>query len=97
MEALSGHVAPRTKRGRTDDIASTELIEIDPVSESDIEDTVNGVDLNGTRWLMLAEWSRSCRIIRRRSNPLVVHSALPLRAVHQGRNEIKKTLWVEPI
>ena len=37
------------KRDRTDDTTSSELTEIDPVSESDIEDTGNDVDLNGMR------------------------------------------------
>jgi len=37
------------KRDRTDDTTSSESTEIDPVSESDIEDTENDVDLNGMR------------------------------------------------
>jgi len=37
------------ERGRTYDMASSELAEIDPVSELSTEDTGNGVDLNGMR------------------------------------------------
>ncbi len=37
------------KRGRTYNMTPSELVGIDPVSESDIEDNGNGVDLNGMR------------------------------------------------
>lgn len=63
------------KRGRTDDMASTELTEIDPVSESDIEDTGNGVDLSGMRVAYVGGVESLMPHYRGRSNPLVAHSA----------------------